>query len=342
METRRLGRTDIYVPPVIFGAWAIGGWYWGGTDDEQAIAAIRTAVDLGITAIDTAPVYGRGHSERIVGRAIRGMRDQVVIMTKVGLRWDDRRGPFFFEATDPDGSRWPVHRNLRPDSIRHEVERSLDRLGVDVIDVLQVHWPDPSTPVEETMEAMARLVEEGKVRAIGVSNFRRPLLERAHKALAEFGGGPAKGGLPLASLQPHYSLLHRRIEDDELPWCRVHEVGVVAYSPMERGLLSGRITMDRTFPPGDGRNDDPLFREDNRRRVLEALTKADAIARELDCTLAQLALAWVHGQPGVTAAIAGCRTPEQVEENAHAAEIALDEETSRALARLFDEVEIRR
>ncbi len=335
METRRLGQTDIYVPPVIFGAWAIGGWYWGGSDDEQAVAAIRAAVDRGMNAIDTAPVYGRGHSERIVGRAIRGIRDQVVIMTKVGLRWDDRRGALFFEAVDPDGSRWPVHRNLRPDSIRHEVERSLDRLGVDVIDVLQVHWPDPSTPVEETMEAMARLVQEGKVRAIGVSNFRRPLLERARTALRE-------AGIPLASLQPHYSLLHRRIEDEELPWCRVHGVGVVAYSPMERGLLTGRVTMDRTFPPGDGRNEDPLFREDNRRRILAALKRADAIARDLDCTLAQLALAWVHSQPGVTAAIAGCRTPEQVEENAHAGEITLDESTRRALADIFDEVEIKR
>jgi methylglyoxal reductase len=334
MEQRRLGRSDLQVQPVIFGAWAVGGWYWGGSDDAAAVAAIRAALDAGVTAIDTAPMYGCGHSERIVGQAIAGRRDEVVVMTKVGLRWDDPRGAHFFDDVDQQGDPLRVFRNLRPDSIRHEVDQSLQRLGVDVIDLVQCHWPDPTTPVEESIGALVSLVEAGKVRAIGVSNFDVPLLDRAKAAL------PAT--VPLASDQPRYSLLDREIERDVLRWCRSNAVGVVAYSPLEQGLLTGKVPPEREFPPSDGRSSDPAFSVENRTNVLNALARAREVADVHRCSLAQLALAWVFHQPGVTAAIAGARSPQQARENALAAEVTLDRDEQRMLADLFAEAPLRR
>ena len=228
MQTRRLGHSDLSVPPVIFGAWAIGGWYWGGTDDSAAISAIHASIDAGVTAIDTAPVYGFGHSESVVGCAIADRRDRVQILTKVGLRWDSTEGSHFFD----DGGQ-TVHRNLRPASIHAEVEASLRRLGVDEIDLLQCHWPDPSFPVEATMEALASLVRAGKVRAVGVSNFDVALLTRARAAL---------GSVPLASTQPRYSLMDRAIESDRLdldlcplPYVLLHLVVSFVLFPQPQG-----------------------------------------------------------------------------------------------------------
>ncbi|MDP6935055.1 MAG: aldo/keto reductase [Myxococcota bacterium] len=330
---RTLGQSDLQVQPIIFGAWAIGGWFWGGTDDDNAIDAIRASLDHGIMAIDTAPMYGYGHSEEVVGRAIRGRRDQAIVMTKCGLRWDDERGATFFDTDGPDGRSRTIKRNLRPDSIRRECEASLKRLGVDTIDLYQCHWPDPTTPVEESMQELGRLVEEGKVRAIGVSNFTPELMTRAREAL---------GSIPLASNQPRYSLLTRGIEDEVLPWCREHEVGVVVYSPMERGLLSGAITEDRTFPETDGRSGDPLFRVENRRVILEALRTLDPIARAHDATFAQLAVAWCTHQPGITAALVGARTAAQASENARGARLSLSDEDLVQLRSCFEKVDIQR
>jgi aryl-alcohol dehydrogenase-like predicted oxidoreductase len=332
MEERRLGGSDVAVQRVIFGAWAIGGWYWGGTNDDQAIEAIRASIDAGIQAIDTAPIYGCGHSEVVVGRAIAGRRQDVTLLTKVGLRWDDDRGDHFFDTEDAEGKPLAVHCNLRPESIRLEVERSLERLGVDDIDLVQCHWPDPTTPVEESMGALARLVEEGKVRAIGVSNFDVPLLERARQALATHD-------LPLASDQPRYSLLDRSAEPDVLRWCRQNQVGAIVYSPLEQGLLTGKVTLDRVFPEGDGRRGAAAFLPDRRAKVLAALDQAREIAHGHDCTLAQLALAWCLHRPGITATIAGARTPEQAQENAAAAQIQLDPTEVALLAERFAEVD---
>ncbi|MDP6946793.1 MAG: aldo/keto reductase [Myxococcota bacterium] len=331
MEDRNLGRSELTVQPIIFGAWAAGGWFWGGTDDGQAIAAIQASIDAGITAIDTAPMYGRGHSERVVGQAIRGRRDEVTVMTKCGLRWDDDRGSHFFDSTSPTGESFKVHRNLRAHSIRTEVEQSLTRMDLETIDLLQCHWPDPTTPVEETMDTLATLHREGKIRAVGVSNFSESLLERSRRAL---------GDVPLASTQPHYSLVNRRIERDILPWCRRNEVGVIAYSPMERGLLTGKIDMDRHFPESDGRSNDPLFSMENRRKVLGALEKAREMADTHSCTLAQLSCAWVTHQPGVTAAIVGARNPQQAIENAKAGEIQLSATECYMLGDLFGELDL--
>ena len=316
MQHRELGTGGMEVPSVIFGAWAIGGWWWGGSDDDRAVAAIEAGIDAGITSIDTAPMYGCGHSERVVGRAVGGRAD-VSVLTKIGLRWDLDEGAFFFETEHPrTGAPMRIMRNLRPERILEEVDQSRERLQRDVIDLVQCHWPDPSTPVEETMSALADLVEAGTVRAVGVSNFDVPLLERAQAALAA-------RGVPLASNQPRYSLLDRSIEAAILPWCHAHGVGTLAYSPLGQGLLTGTVTPERTFAPGDGRADHPLFAVDSRRAIQAANGRAQEIADAHGCSLAQLALAWCLHQPGVTAVLAGARDAAQIVENAGAADVSL-------------------
>ena len=262
MTMQKLGSSDLEVSSIVLGAWSYGGWYWGGADDVASIRTIHAAVDEGITSIDTAPVYGFGRSEEVVGRGIKGIRDRVQVLTKVGLRWDTEVGSHFFDTEDPDGKSWRITRNLRPESVRLEVHNSLQRLGVDHIDLVQCHWPDPSTPIPETMGALAGLVEEGKIGAVGVSNFSPEQMTEAAESL---------GSVPLASNQPRYSLLYRQIERDVIPFAQSNGLGLIVYSPMAMGILSGRVGMDRKFAKGDGRADDPLFHPENRRRVLAAL-----------------------------------------------------------------------
>ena len=328
MNTRKLGDSGIDTPPIIFGAWAIGGWYWGGTDDAKAVSAIHASIDEGAFAFDTAPVYGQGHSEAVLGKAVADRRDKAVIMTKLGLRWDCEDGAHFFDIP-PDEGGGRIFRNLRPESIRYEVEQSLRRLGTETIDVLQCHWPDPSFPVEESMHELAKIVQEGKARAVGVSNFGPELLEKAKEAL---------GSVPLASTQPRYSLLNRRIERDVLPWLRENGVGCIVYSPIERGLLAGTVGPERKFPESDGRSYDPMFAKENRTSVLNALDGIRGMTEEKGCTFAQLCAAWCFHQPGVTAAIVGARSPGQARENAAAGRIRLSREESEFLAGHFSGV----
>jgi len=307
MDCVKLGRTGPEVSRVIFGAWAIGGWMWGGTDDEKAVEAIRKGIDCGITTIDTAPVYGFGRSERVVGEAIRGRRDQVQIATKCGLRWDRSDGMGHFTSTDIDGKTYRVCRTLKKDALLEEIDQSLERLGVDYVDLYQCHWPDPSTPLAETMEALNRVREEGKARAIGVSNFTPEMIAEC-----------LKHG-PVASDQPPYDMLNRGIESELLPYCAENGVGVIVYSPLHQGLLTGAVTMERTFAEGDQRNDKPWFQPRNRRRVLEFLEKVKPIAKRHGRTLAQVAVNWCLCQRGISAAIVGARTAGQAEENAGSA-----------------------
>ncbi len=326
-----LGQSNLRVSPVILGAWSYGGWYWGGAEDEASIRAIHAAIDAGITSIDTAPVYGFGRSEEVVGRAIAGRRQQVQILTKVGLRWDTDEGEHFFDTEDPDGKSWRVTRNLRPDSIRLEVERSLSRLGVEHIDLVQCHWPDPSTPIPDSMGALAELVKEGKIGAVGVSNFSPEQMAEASSAL---------GDVPLASNQPRYSLLHRQIERDVLPHAQSNDIGIIVYSPMARGILTGKVDLARTFPKGDGRADEPLYHPENRATVLAALKEVEALAQDVGCTLANLAVAWVLHQPGVTAALVGARTASQAEENAKAMMVELSDDVVERMRAVFEGVRI--
>ncbi len=316
MRHRSLGQSELKTPVVVFGAWAIGGWYWGGTDDVQAVHAIHAAIDHGMNAIDTAPVYGFGRSEEVVGRAIRDRRDRVVVMTKVGLRWDEAVGEPYFDTVDQDGVKRSVRRHAGAASVKREVESSLKRLGIDVIDLVQVHWPDPMTPIPETMGALSELRAEGKIRAIGVSNYSVPMLKEAQAAL---------GALPLASDQPKYNLVSRDAEKELLPYCADHHVGVIVYSPLEQGLLTGRVSASRAFAADDGRSKRPTFTAQNRalvNGVLDSVVRP--IAERHRSTIGQVVIAWTVAQRGVTAAIVGARTPEQAIENAAAGDLVLD------------------
>lgn len=326
-----LGGTELQVSSVILGAWSFGGWFWGGAEDQASVRTIHAAVNAGITSIDTAPVYGFGRSEEVVGRGIKGIRDRVQILTKVGLRWDTEEGAHFFDTEDSEGRAWRITRNLRPASVRWEVEQSLRRLEVDHIDLVQCHWPDPSTPIPDTMGALSDLVREGKVGAVGVSNFSPDQMAVAASAL---------GDIPLASNQPRYSLLYRQVEREILPYAVENNVGIIVYSPMAMGILTGRVTMDRTFPKGDGRADDPLYHPDNRRRVINALEQVRSIAEAHDISLANLAVSWVLNQKGVTAALVGARSEHQAQENARAMRVELTEDDERHLRTVFEGVQI--
>jgi aryl-alcohol dehydrogenase-like predicted oxidoreductase len=313
MEKRRLGFTDIELTIIGFGAWAIGGdgWQfsWGPQDDAESIATIQRALDLGINWIDTAPAYGLGRSEEVVGRAIKGRRDEVFVATKCGLDWDDQGN---------------VRRDARPSRIRREVEESLRRLNVDVIDLYQIHWPDLDTPIEESWGTMADLIYEGKVRAIGVSNFTVPQLQRAMRVA------------PVASLQPPYSLLRRDVEAELLPFCRENNIGVVAYSPMQSGLLTDRFDPAR-LTADDWRLRD--FSEEDFARARALVDQLSPLAAESGRTMAQLSVAWVNAQAGLTAAIVGARRPDQIEETVKAGEWALNGQHLQAIEKALAAVE---
>jgi len=306
MLYRGLGQSGIEASVVALGAWAIGGWKWGGTDESDAVEAIRAAIDHGVTLIDTAPIYGFGLSESIVGKAIAGRRDEVVLATKCGLVWNVDKGNFCF---DSDGK--SIYGYLGPESIHWEVEQSLQRLDTDYIDLYQTHWPESTTPIADTMEALLELKEEGKIRAIGASNVTR----------AQLAQYCAAG--PLDSDQERYNMLDRDIEEDPLPYCRENGIAVLAYSPLAQGLLTGKVGPDREFSEGDQRRDNSRFSAENRRKVAAMLEELKPAAEARAMTLAQLAIAWAIAQPGLTHALVGARNPDQVRENAVAADVEL-------------------
>jgi aryl-alcohol dehydrogenase-like predicted oxidoreductase len=313
MEYRQLGKSNLKVSSIIFGAWAIGGWMWGGSEENEAIGAIQASIDGGATSIDTAPVYGYGRSEEIVGKAIKGRRDKVQLLTKYGLRWDATDGVHFFSWSDENGEK-NIYQNARKKSIIAECENSLRRLQTDYIDLYQCHWRDNSTPIEETMEAMNHLIKEGKIKAAGVSNFTVADIEKANSIC------------PIASDQPPYSMIVRDIESDVLPYCRSRNIGVIVYSPLQRGLLTGKFKPDAKFKPGDHRASEAHFQPENIKRVNAFLDKLKPIATAHGATLGQLVLAWTIAQPGITSAIAGARNAEQGRENIKAATIKLSPE----------------
>jgi len=316
MRIRQLGKTDLHLTVVGFGAWAIGGggwkFAWGPQDDNESIAAIRKALDLGINWIDTAAIYGLGHSEEVVGKAIKGLAKRPIIATKCGLVWDEKGN---------------ISNRLKRESIQAEVEASLKRLDIDVIDLYQIHWPIPDEDVEEGWETMARLVQEGKIKYAGVSNFNVSQLKRSQLIH------------PVASLQPPYSMLKRDVERDILPYCGQNSIGVVVYSPMQKGLLTGKITRERVnaFPPDDHRRGDPEFNEPLLSHNLDLVNKLTVIAQKHGKTVAQLAIAWVLRRPEVTAAIVGTRYPDQVAETALAGDWVLPQEDIDVIEKLLTE-----
>lgn len=334
MRQRTLGARGIEIPAVVLGAYPMGGTNWGPRDDEEAMRALRTAFDRGMNAVDTAPVYGFGISEELVGRALDGRRD-VVVMTKVGLRWDSSQGQLAYRAVAPSGEVREVRHAGRPASVVGEVDQSLQRLGLERIDLIQLHTPDPEVPVGETVGALLELVDAGKVRAVGTSNLSLEQMTAAHRVLREAGSAG------LDSEQLHYSLLTRGAEQDRLPWAQANGVGVLAYSPLDQGLLAGAVPADRRFPKGDKRAQRASFSLENRSLVNALLEECvRPIAREHDATLAQVVLAWTIDQPGITAVLAGARTERHVQENLRAGEIVLTPQQWATIERAFADLKL--
>ena len=322
MATTPLGKTDLDITPVGLGAWAIGGgeWQggWGPQDDDESIAAVRRAVEHGVNWIDTAPAYGLGRAEEVVGRAVAALAeaDRPLLFTKCGLVWQP-------------GER-TVSNVLAPASIRRECEDSLRRLGVETIDLYQIHWPShDGTPIEESWATMAALVEEGKVRFIGVSNFEIPLLE-ACQAIRQ-----------VDTFQPQLNLVVREVAAETLGWCRAHGVGVIVYSPMGSGLLTGRFSRERaaSLPDDDWRKGHPHFSGEGLERNLDLVQRLEAIAAGIGAgvTVAELAVAWTLAWPGVDGAIVGARNAEQVDGWVGAGSVRLDDATVDAIAAALEE-----
>ncbi len=315
MQKRKLGDTDMPLTTVGLGTWAMGGpWQfgWGPQDDEEALGAILAALDRGINWIDTAPAYGLGHSEELVGQALRQTKHRPYIATKCGLLWNEKK------------EKVPC---LKPESIRRECHASLQRMGIETIDLYQMHWPDPDEGVERAWEEMARLVDEGKVRYIGVSNYSIAQLERIRRIH------------PPASLQPPYSMLHREAEEELLPYCAQHHMGAVVYSPMQRGLLTGKFSHERlaALAPDDHRRRHPDFQEPRFSATLELVEQLKKIARRHGRTCSQLAISWVLRRREVTAAIVGARRPDQIEETVQASGWNLSEDDVEEIERLLAE-----
>lgn len=317
MKTQPLGTSDLHITPIGLGTWAIGGsgWLfgWGSQDDRESLEAIERAVDLGINWIDTAPVYGLGHSEEIVGQAIKNCSTKPYIFTKCTRRWQDNG--------------MTIYGDLTADSLRREVEDSLRRLDIDVIDLYQVHWPDPDEYLEEAWTTLAQLKEEGKVRYIGVSNFNVEQMERVQKVA------------PITSLQPPYSMLNRGIEKDILGHCERHNIGVLAYSPMMNGLLTGKMTRERihNLPEDDWRRGHPAFQEPQLTRNLQLVELLRDIGNEHDRTPAEVAVAWTFHHPAVTAAIVGARRASQVEGIIGAGTFRLDNDALRKIDQFLEQ-----
>lgn len=318
MRRRQLGQSGLDASVIGLGTWAIGGWMWGGQDERDALRAIHASLDAGVDLIDTAPIYGFGHSESIVGAAIRDRRDEVVLATKCGLVWDDERGEYLFSSdargvSDSSGGR-RVHRLLAPDSVRREIEDSLRRLGTDRIDLYQTHWQEGTTRIEDTMETLLRLREEGKIRAIGVSNASAAQMAR-YREVGE-----------LASDQEKFSMIDRRCEEDQLPYVHSKGMAFLAYSPLALGLLTGRIGPDREFGPGDQRRGHPRFTPKNLNAVRDFARELVPVASNHGATLPQLVLAWTLARQGVSHVLVGARDEGQASENARAGDLELSED----------------
>lgn len=318
MLYRKLGSSDLDVPVVSFGAWAIGGSMWGGTDDDLSVRALHKAIDVGITLIDTAPAYGNGYSESLLAQVLADRREEAIVATKCGVFYESDMTRDGNIVVAPDGIEYKLWRTLRTDKIRPEIDQSLSRLGIDTIDLYQCHWPDPTTPAEETMAHLLDLQAQGKIRHIGVSNFMPADMDEFRKLGA------------IVSDQVPYNPLQRANEENVTPYALKHGLGVMAYSPIAQGLMTGKVPPERTFPEGDWRAKKPWFTVENRARIMAMLEEVQPIADRHGATLGQVAINWVFSQPGITTAIVGARNDAQVVENAGAADFTLsDDELAR-------------
>lgn len=315
-KTRQLGNSDLNLTPVGFGAWAIGGgnweYAWGPQDDAESVASIEKALDLGINWIDTAAIYGLGHSEEIVAKAVKNLSKKPYLFTKCSMRWDKDR---------------QIFRSLKSQSLREELENSLRRLQVETIDLYQIHWPNPEEEIEEGWETLAGFQKEGKVRYIGVSNFSVEQMKKVQTIV------------PITSLQPPYSMLNRNVEAEILPFCLENNIGVINYSPMASGLLTGKMTAERVekMPEDDWRRKAPQFNEPKLSRNLRLVELLREIGRPHGVEPGVVAVAWTLHHPAITAAIVGARRPDQVEGTIPAAIFRLKEDEYRRIQEFLEE-----
>jgi aryl-alcohol dehydrogenase-like predicted oxidoreductase len=315
MEFRQLGQTELKLSAVTFGAWAIGGWMWGGSVKKDALEAIKASYDAGVTTIDTAPVYGQGYSEELVGEAIKGInRDKVQILTKFGMRWDLAKGELATKSEDNAGNPIDIYRYAGKESVMEECEASLKRLGTDYIDLYQIHWADKTTPIEETMDALNTLLQQGKIRAAGVCNYNKAQMEEAEKTIN------------LASNQVPYSMVERSIESELVPYCLLNQKSIIAYSPLQRGILTGKIKPGHQFAVGDHRPQTKFYKHENMIRINHLLDTLTPLAKEKDVSLSQLVIRWTVDQPGIAVALVGARDASQAIQNAEAINVKLSEE----------------
>jgi aryl-alcohol dehydrogenase-like predicted oxidoreductase len=315
MEYRKIGHSDLSLSVITFGAWAAGGWMWGSTDRNDAINAIKAGYDLGVTSIDTAPIYGQGDSEEIVGDAIKGIsRDKLQLVTKFGMRWDLAKGDFGFKSKNNDGKEIDIYKYAGKESVIYECEQSLKRLGTDYIDLYQIHWPDVTTPISETFEAVSRLIEQGKVRYAGVCNYNVAQVKEADQTLE------------IISNQIPFSMVNRGVEEETVPYCIEKNKSILAYSPMERGLLTGKMKPGHQFEAGDHRQGNKFFSPESIEKTNAFLAKIKPLADEKNATLSQLVLRWTVEQPGITIVLAGARNEKQAVQNAEAIHVKLNAE----------------
>ena len=320
MELKQLGTSSVKVTPIAFGAWAIGGWMWGGAEEKEAIKAIKASLDAGVTTIDTAAVYGFGKSEELVGQALQGIRrDKYQILTKYGMNWSTNEGEYFFDSVDNSGKPVKVYKNSSKEAVTKGCEESLRRLKTDYIDLFQIHWPDATTPINETMEAVATLIQHGKVRAAGVCNYNVAQVEEALKTVK------------LASNQVPYSMIFRDIESTLVPQALAKGLSIIPYSPLQRGLLTGKIKRDHKFNDGDTRENNRFYKPENIDQTNSFLQKIKPIADGYGVTLTQLVINWTTRQPAMDCVLVGARDEKQVLENVKALSFKLTEEELKSI-----------
>jgi len=305
MEYRKLGNSELELSAITYGAFAIGGTMWGGTEKKDSIDSIHASIDNGVTTIDTAPFYGFGLSEEMIGEAVKSVdRSKVQLLTKFGLVWDgsnNGKGDFFFDADD-NGKKVPIYKYSSKANVIKEVEESLKRLQTDYIDLLQIHWPDSTTPISETMEAAESLIQQGKIRAFGVSNYNVAQIKEAQKIIQ------------VSSNQVAYSMLNRKIEEELIPFTVAENIGIIAYSPMERGLLTGKYFTDSKLKENDHRNG--YFNQFDLQKVKTLVEELTSLAHAKEASLSQLVLRWTSLQKGIAIVLAGARNAEQAISNA--------------------------
>jgi aryl-alcohol dehydrogenase-like predicted oxidoreductase len=329
MEYRKIGNSDLQLSAITFGAWAAGGWMWGGTERKDAVAAIRESYDMGVTSIDTAPIYGPGDSEEIVAEAIESFsRDKVQIITKYGMRWDLTKGDFAMKSKNNRGEDIDVYKYAGRESIIKECEDSLRRLKTDYIDLYQIHWPDSTTPIQETMETVAQLIKEGKVRYAGVCNYNVEQLEEANRYVN------------ILSDQVPYSMVKRDIQKDVVPYALENKKSIIAYSPLERGLLTGKMKPGHQFEEGDHRAGLYFFKDENLKRTNDFLNRIKPLADDKNATLSQLVLRWTIEKTAITIALAGARNAQQSVQNAKAIDVKLSQDDIDFITAELDKLEL--